>query len=337
MTNRQRNAMLALGCGVAFAAAMRRRKTEYYHGRVVVITGGSRGLGLELARQWARLGARVALCARTSQDLRRAADELQGAGHEVLAIPCDVTQENQVASFIREILDRWGRIDVLVNNAGIIQAGPLGNMALDDFRETMDTHFFGPLYMIYEVLPHMRARRCGQIVNIASIGGEMSVPHLLPYSASKFALVGLSEGLHAELHREGITVTTVCPGLMRTGSPRNAEFKGNHVAEYAWFSISDSLPGVSIGARRAARQIVLAVRDRRAYLAVSLPAKVGIAVHGMFPGITARVLAFVNRLLPSPRGGTSVGHRGSQSFSRWSPSVLTILTERAAARNNEMR
>src|SRR6186997_1202822 len=112
------------------------------------------------------------------------------------------------------------------------------------------------LYPTLAVLPDMRKRRSGRIVNITSIGGKLGIPHLLPYSASKFAAVGFSQGLRAEVAAEGIKVITVVPGLMRTGSPRNAIFRGRHRSEYAWFSISDALPGVSISAEQAARRII---------------------------------------------------------------------------------
>src|SRR5204863_5194639 len=121
-----------------------------------------------------------------------------------------------------------------------------------------------PLFTTLSVLPAMRRQGEGRIVNISSIGGKIAVPHLLPYDASKFALTGFSEGLRAELLKDGIYVTTVCPGLMRTGSPRNADFKGQHEAEYAWFSIGDSLPGMSMSAEAAAERIVTAFRQGEA-------------------------------------------------------------------------
>src|SRR6185437_14182851 len=174
---------------------------------------------------------------------------------------------------------RFGAVDVLVNNAGVIQVGPIEVMTHEDFELAMQAHFWGPLNTIMAALPGMRQRRSGRIVNISSIGGKVSVPHLVPYSASKFALVGLSEGLQAELAKDGIKVTTVCPGLMRTGSPRNADFKGKHRAEYAWFSISDALPGASMSAERAARQIIAACRRGDAEIILSLPANVAAKVH----------------------------------------------------------
>src|SRR5437868_10247139 len=174
---------------------------------------------------------------------------------------------------------RFGRIDVLVNNAGTIEVGPMEVMTLDDYEKAMRTHFWGPLYMVLAVLPEMRARKEGRIVNVSSIGGKISVPHLLPYCASKFALTGFSEGLRAELAKDGIVVTTVCPGLMRTGSPLNAFFKGQHQAEYAWFSISDSLPISSISAQRAARQIVRACKNGDAEVILSVPAQLAALFH----------------------------------------------------------
>jgi hypothetical protein len=123
---------------------------------------------------------------------------------------------------------------------------------------------------------------------------------------------------------------------MRTGSPRNAFFKGQHRAEYAWFSISDSLPGASMDADRAARQIIEACRRGDAEVTLSLPALAADRFHGLFPGLTADLMGLVNRFLPGPGGIGAARAKGSESQSAWSPSVLTTLTERAAARNNEL-
>lgn len=329
--------LLAVGCGLlALRALTRRIVAPSFRGKTVLITGGARGLGLEMARLWAGEGANLALCSRTAADVKAAAEELGRSGSAVLGQSCDVTDANQVKEFVRAVLDRWGRIDVLVNNAGVIQAAPAACMTVDDYQMAMQTHFFGPLLMIDAVLPSMRRNGEGRIVNIASIGGKVSVPHLLPYNASKFALVGFSEGLRNELAREGITVTTICPGLMRTGSPRNALFKGRHRAEYAWFNISSSLPGVTMSSRRAARKIIEACRHGDAEVILSLPAKVAARVNSLFPEATSQVLSVVNRLLPSPGGIGTQTAKGAESESAWSPSVLTTLSDRAAVRNNEV-
>jgi short-subunit dehydrogenase len=227
-------------------------------------------------------------------------------------------------------------VDVLVNNAGVIEVGPMEVMTVEDYEEAMRTHFWGPLYATLAVLPGMRLRGQGRIVNISSIGGKLAPPHLLPYAASKFALTGLSEGLRAELKKDGIYVTTVCPGLMRTGSPINATFKGQNRAEYAWFSISDALPLASMAAERAARQIVRACRRGDAEVILSLPAKLAAKFHGLFPGLTSDLMGLIHRLLPSPGGIGTQRALGHESTSEASPSWLTALGERAAERNNEL-
>jgi NAD(P)-dependent dehydrogenase (short-subunit alcohol dehydrogenase family) len=331
--------LAAAGAGAYLAArAISKQFGGYdFEGKTVLITGGSRGLGLVLARGFAAEGANVAICARDPRELERAREDLVSRGARVYAFPCDVTDRAQVKELIDVVTRHFGRVDVLVNNAGIIQVGPLELMTLEDFEQAMAVHFWGPLYATLAVLPQMRARREGRIVNVSSIGGRVSVPHLVPYSASKFALAGLSDGLRAELSKDGIVVTSVFPGLMRTGSPRNATFKGQHRAEYAWFAVSDSLPVTSIGAERAAAQIIDACRRGRAELVISMQARAAVKFRTLFPEATADILAVVNRLLPAPGGIGRARAKGKESESALAPSVLTTLTEAAARRNNEIR
>jgi NAD(P)-dependent dehydrogenase (short-subunit alcohol dehydrogenase family) len=316
--------------------ALRRSKEFSLRDKVVLVTGGTRGLGLVLARELVREGARVVIGARNQDELDRAFDELAARGDWVMAIPCDVTDREQVQTMVDSVLERWGRIDVLINNAGTISVGPVETMTVEDYDSAMKTHFWGPLFAIQAVLPQMRERREGRIVNIASIGGKISVPHLVPYNASKFALVGLSEGLRVELAKDGVLVTTICPGLIRTGSPRQAYFKGQHRAEYAWFSISDSLPLVSMSARQAARKIIKACKRGEAQTILSVPAKLAVALHDLFPGMTAQILSLINRMLPKSGdvGRTAVQGKDSESF--LSPSWLTALGDSAANENNEI-
>jgi NAD(P)-dependent dehydrogenase (short-subunit alcohol dehydrogenase family) len=328
---------IAAGLGSVVAAqALRRRNRMDFQDRTVVITGGSRGLGLVLAREFAAEGARLAILARDRAELERAEKHIASRGAQVLALPCDVRDRRQAQGAITRVVDHYGRIDVLVNNAGVIQVGPLEHMSIEDFEEAMAVHMWGPLYTMLAAIPHMRGQGGGRIVNIASIGGKIAVPHLLPYSASKFALVGLSDGMRAELAKDGIRVTTVCPGLMRTGSPVNAQFKGRHRAEFTWFVLGDSLPVASIDARRAARQIIKACRYGDPHLTITTHARAAVALSALFPGLVARALALSNRVLPGP-----AADGGDQLKTGWETqwpvarSVLTRLTYQAAERNNE--
>jgi len=191
--------------------------------------------------------------------------------------------------------------------------------------------------MIQACLPAMRRRGFGRIVNISSIGGRVAVPHLAPYCASKFALTGLSDSVRAELSPYGIRVTTVCPGLMRTGSPRNADVKGQHEAEYAWFAIADALPGLSISAERAAAEIIEACRYGDPELTITSPAKMAFWVNALAPSLAAAVMTAAVRLLPGPNGLEGDRQKkGRDSESRWAPSVATTLSDRAAIVNNEV-
>ena len=330
---------MALG-GALVARGLRASRRLDFRGRSIVITGGSRGLGLVMARLLAEEGARLTIGARDQEELERAQQDLAGyaADRENISIVrCDITVRDDAERLVRGAAERFGTVDVLVNNAGVIQVGPIEHMTHEDFERAMAVHFWGPLYTTLAVLPLMRQRRAGRIVNVSSIGGKIGVPHLVPYCASKFALTGLSDSMRAELVKDGIYVTTVCPGLMRTGSPFNAWFKGNHRAEFAWFVISDSMPVATIDARRAAAQIIDACRYGDAELIITLPAKLAVIAHTLMPESAAAIMGIANRVLPAPAGNAETSsHRGWQSLSDWAPSRLTTLSERAAAENNEL-
>jgi short-subunit dehydrogenase len=236
---------------------------------------------------------------------------------------------------VESILRQTGRIDVLINNAGIIQVGPFENMTVEDYEQSMQVHFRGPLYLIQRVVPIMQAARFGRIVNIASIGGKVAVPHLLPYVAGKFALVGLSEGLRAELLKDGIYVTTVAPGLMRTGSHLQALFKGQYKKEYAWFALAAASPLLSTSAPSAARKIVDACRYGDSAITITAQAQLLRIAHGVFPGLVADLLGAANRLLPRPNG-ENFSRKGWESGSALTPAILMRSADRAAAVNNEL-
>jgi NAD(P)-dependent dehydrogenase (short-subunit alcohol dehydrogenase family) len=340
MTSKQQTALAAgaVAVGAALLArGLRSTRAIHFHNRSVLITGGSRGLGLLLARELGREGARLTLAARDQAELERARQDLQSRSVEAAVITCDISDRAQAERLVEQVLAKEGRIDVLINNAGIIQVGPLEHMNVRDFQDAMATHFWGPLHTILAAVPAMHRIGGGRIVNISSIGGKIGVPHLSPYCASKFALTGLSESMRGELAKDNILVTTVCPGLMRTGSPFNAWFKGRHRDEFTWFAISDSLPLATIDATRAARQIVDACRYGDAELVISWPAKLAVIANAVFPEAVALGMTVANQLLPGPTNESGDQARsGWQSLSDWAPSKLTILTDRAAAQNNEL-
>ena len=324
------------GAAVAGYGIYRRLRTrESLAGKVVLITGGSRGLGLALAQEFASRGALIAICARDAEELQSAKALLSSGGGRVFTKVCDVSVQDEVVELVNAVTEHFGRIDVLVNNAGIITVGPLESQTLTEFQEAMDIMYWGTVYPSLAALPQMRSRGRGNIVNVTSIGGKVSVPHLLPYCGAKFAAVGFSEGLRSETAKDGIEVTTIVPGLMRTGSHQRASFKGKHEKEYTWFALGAALPGVSIGARRAARKIVSAVQLGKAEVVLTPQAKLMTRFHGVFPAVTARIFGVVNRMLPSAEGDPRQRWLGRESKTAVTQSFLTKLGRDAARELNQ--
>lgn len=344
MTRTQYAAVLAatLGCGAVAVRRARQRRACDFERRSVLITGGSRGLGLLMAARLLDEGARVTIAARDEAELERARRKLPSRYGELTCVVRDVANRADAEAMVTEVVTRTGRIDVLINNAGVIKVGPLAHMNVGDFEEAMAVHFWGPLHAMLTALPVMRQQRFGRIVNIASIGGHVGIPHLTPYCASKFALVGLSDSIRAEVARDGIYVTTVAPGLMRTGSPFNAWFKGQHRAEFTWFTILDSLPALTVSADTAADTIIEACRHGDAYRSIGWPARAGAIANAVAPALVATTTALANtialpdRVTGERQASANAAHSGWQSLSTWAPSSLTRTTERAARDNNEV-
>src|SRR5262245_17304649 len=282
MTDRTKWLMAGAGAvGAAAAVGMLARGKAYsFRDKAVFITGGSRGLGLLMAREFAEEGASLTLISRDTLALHNAEQELAETGARVLTLTCDVRDRRQIQDAIDGSVQLHGSIDVLINNAGVIQVGPFEDMEIEDFETAMATHAWGSLYTILAALPHMRHQGGGRIVNISSIGGKIAVPHLLPYAMSKFALAALSDGIRAELRKYRIYVTGVYPGLMRTGSHVFADPKGHQDSESAWFSFMATNPLFAINAHRAARQIVAACRKGQPELVITTKAKLAVLAEG---------------------------------------------------------
>jgi len=292
------SAVVATGAAVLVVRAVRNRKLAPIDPNaprpVVLVTGGSRGLGLAIATRFARDPVRLVLASRNLAELQQAQETLltQYAHlrpEDFHLVAADLSKPEEAQRLIDEAIDRYGRIDVLVNNAGIIDVGPIESQTLEIFERTMQVNFFAALYTTWAALPHLRKQfplagtTRASIVNIASIGGKIAVPHMLPYSAAKFALVGFSEGLHAELRHKGIRVTTVCPGLMRTGGEDHVNIVGDVEFERRWFTFAAKTPGLSVSTKYAANRIFHAVACGRAEITISPQAWLAARFAGAFP------------------------------------------------------
>jgi NAD(P)-dependent dehydrogenase (short-subunit alcohol dehydrogenase family) len=334
------NTRVWLGAGVlslgGWITARVIRTAQYtLRGKVVLISGGSRGLGLVLARHICDQGGNVALLARDPDELARAKADLTARDGKVLTVECDLLDRDQVQAAVRRVVDHFDKIDILINNAGMIEVGPLDHMTREDYDRAMRLHFWAPYELISQVVPQMRLWGGGRIVNISSIGGKVAVPHFAPYSASKFALTGFSDAVRTELARDNIQVTTVAPGLMRTGSHVNAKFKGNHDAEFAWFSASAGAPLISMNADRAARKIIAAFKRGQPSLTLTFAARSAIAGNALFPNLTGYAMKIVNRFLPEAGGEEGNRSCAGGDLPRRAPEWLTRMADQAVAHNNE--
>jgi short-subunit dehydrogenase len=327
----------AIGATLAGAWLLMRRQTRMsFRNASVLITGGARGLGLVLARQLGAEGARVYLVSRSRDELVRAQTELGEAGIDVTTIECDIKDPEAVLRAVDRLIAETGRVDLVINNAGVIKVGPLEHAKVEDFVDSLQTHFWGPFHIVRAVLPSMRNQGAGRIVNIASIGGRVAVPHLLAYGVGKFALVGFSQGLRAELRKDGILVTTVVPGLMRTGSHVRVQIRGQHAREAQWFGLAVASPLTSMHVDRAARRIVEAARMGRAHVTLGWQARMVEIAQAVAPSLTTDLMASVaSRLLPGPSDASDgdEARRLGDIDTGW---IGRTMPNAAAARNNEM-
>jgi uncharacterized protein len=255
-----------------------------FQDKVVIVTGASSGIGRDTALAFAQAGARVVLAARHEPALRQVADEIvEKVGSSlatvsdcVLIVPTDVTRDEDVRQLVGTVIERFGRVDILINNAGVGMRALAAEMPLEDVHHLMEVNFHGPLRCIQAVLPHMRKRRGGQIVNVGSVLSMVVAPRNGAYCASKFALLALSDSLRLELQGTGIDVISVLPAytdtpffehMFRYGSPtRISPFKGQDPA-------------------KVARAILRACARRKRQVVLTFSAQLGIWLRRLAPGL----------------------------------------------------
>ncbi len=249
-------------------------------GRVAIVTGASAGIGAATARLLGGAGMRVALCARRRERLERLAGEIGGAGSEALACPVDVTDAPALRAVIEDIASRWGRIDVLINNAGRGLAAHLEDTTPEEIRALLELNLLAVVTGTQAVLPLMRRQGRGHIVNVSSVVGRRGIPGRSAYAATKFALGGLTEALRMELRGSGIAVSLVYPVYTRT------EFHDVEPRRMAFPRM-----GAEQSAERVARAILRCVRRPRPEVYPYWPARVLAAVSATAPAAVDRLIA----------------------------------------------
>lgn len=192
---------------------------QHIEGKVIVITGASGGLGAATARHLSALGATVVLGARRIERIKSLAEELAGCEGKAIAIQTDVTQSAQVQALVDAAIDRYGRIDVMINNAGIMPHSPLDRLKIDDWNRTIDVNIKGVLYGIAAALPPMQRQKSGHFINVSSVAGHKVRPSSAVYAATKHAVLAISEGLRLEVKPYNIRTTVISPGAIDTDLP----------------------------------------------------------------------------------------------------------------------
>jgi short-subunit dehydrogenase len=206
-----------------------------FENQIVLITGASSGIGRCLAIDFAKAGAVVIGCGRSRDRLDSMLEEIRPVSRSSMAIPCDVGTREHVQSMVTKVLEEFGNIDILINNAGIGMRKPFVETSLETVEEIMRTNYLGMIYCIHAVLPSMMVRRSGHIVNVSSIAGIAGFLNIGAYCASKFAINGFSESLYYELKPYGIHVSVICPGPVRTGF--NRAFAGKPPQSPRWLMV----------------------------------------------------------------------------------------------------
>lgn len=226
--------------------------TNPFQGKVAIVTGASSGIGRATALALAEQGGWVALASRNGEALSALAEELKRQGRQVIVIPTNVTQREQVEALVEEVLAQWGRVDILISNAGEYIRAPITDLDPADLQRSLDVNFFGGVYCVKAVLPHMLAKKSGHIVFVTSMDGKIGLPPDAPYVSAKFALTGFCEVLRQEVHDSGIAVTNVLPGRVDTVMVEDLKF--------AWISpkiLPESVAAAILNGIRKRKPIVI--------------------------------------------------------------------------------
>lgn len=209
-----------------------------FAGKVVLVTGASSGIGRQTSIDFAKAGAQtVIIVSRSEERLAKLAAEISEQDCQVVQHVCDVSSKEQVSAMGKSVLDKFGRVDVLVNNAGFAVFGPVKDQSIEQIESVMATNYLGMVYCTKTFLDSMIARRSGHIVNVASLAASFGVAGLAGYSASKYAMLGFSEALHHELSGTGVGVTVVSPIAVKTDFFNNESF-GSRNPNYTYYSLN---------------------------------------------------------------------------------------------------
>ena len=244
-----------------------------FENKVIVITGASSGIGEAAAEKFAKKGANLVLVARRKEKLEQVEKKLSKYSIKTMIQVCDVSDKEQVKQMSKKVIETFSKIDILVNNAGFVIYGKVKELSIEDIESQMKTNYFGTIYCTKSFLPYLLKQNSGHIVNVASVGGSFGVPGIASYCATKFAMLGFSEGLHHELHGTNVGITVVSPIMVRTDLFDHPSFK----------NFTKHATGVSLSPETVANTIIKAANSSRLEIVVPSVVRIGIWFKQTFP------------------------------------------------------
>lgn len=250
-----------------------------FKNKIILITGASSGIGKESAIEFAKLGANIILVARKKDKLEQVANELKKFNVSALVCQCDVSKKDQVKEMSKIVLEKFESIDVLVNNAGFAIYGSVDDLTIDEIESQMETNYFGMVYCIKNFLPSMLKKKSGHIVNVASVAASFGLPGIASYCASKFAMLGFSEGLKHELNNTGVGITVVSPIMVRT-----------NFFEHPSFEKMPKFSPVSLSSKTVAKTILKAANSPRLEIIVPSVVRGAVWAKNTFPYVINPIL-----------------------------------------------
>ena len=256
-----------------------------FKNKVVLITGASSGIGKQTAIEFAKLGSSIILVARRKNKLEQVENELKQFNVNTLVCVCDVSKKDQVEELSKIVLQKFDSVDILVNNAGFAIYGLVSDLSINEIESQMETNYFGMIYCVKNFLPLMLKKKSGHIVNVASVGASFSVPGVSSYCATKFAMLGFSEGLKHELYGTGVGLTVVSPIMVRTPLFEHPSF-----TNFSKFST-----GVSLSSETVAKTIIKASNSSRLEIVVPSVARAAIWFKQTFPFLINPIIGRIFR------------------------------------------
>jgi len=258
-----------------------------FKNKIILITGASSGIGKQTAIEFAKKGANLILVARRKEKLELVAKELEKFKISVLVCPCDVSDKDQVKEMSKIVLEKFDSIDILVNNAGFAIYGSVSDLSIDEIESQIETNYLGMVYCIKNFLPSMLEKKSGHIVNVASVAASFGLPGIASYCASKFAMLGFSEGLKHELKNSGIGITVVSPIMVKTNFFDHPSF--DNMPKYSPTSLSS---------KSVANAILKASNSPRLEIIVPSPVRIAVWLKNTFPYLINPILgkSFKNKL-----------------------------------------